>query len=181
MKRIVWLALCLVPLVLSASSEHGEVSRYLLQTGRESDYWPRVINFLIFAGLLYYLLAQPIKNFFVSRSAAISDRLKEIETKLKAAKEEKQEAQIRYEESLKKAETIVEDAKKEAKLLAEKIAAQGAQELEVLQKQFDEKIELESRKAYREAIDEVLRDNLTADDILLDEAKIIDIITKKAA
>ena len=181
MKRIVWLTVWLVPLALLASSEHGEASRYLAQTGRESDYWPRVINFLIFAGLLYYLLAQPIKNFFTSRSQAIADKLKEIEAKLKAAKEEKQEAQSRYEESVKKAEEIVSDAKNEAKLLAQKIAEQSMQELEALQKQYEEKMELESRKAYREAIDEVLRDNLTSDDILLDESKVIDLITKRAA
>ena len=180
MRRIVWLALILAPLALMASG-HAEESKYFAQTGRETDFWPRVVNFLIFAGLLYYLIAEPIKSFFKGRSESIAARLREIEERLRAAKEEKQEAQTRYEESLKKAEEIVEDAKKEAKLLAEKVAAQNALELEVLEKQYEEKIELEARKAYREAIDEVLNENITGDDIMIDEKKVIDIIAKKAA
>jgi F-type H+-transporting ATPase subunit b len=180
MRRIVWLTLIFAPLALMASG-HAEESKYFAQTGRETDFWPRVVNFLIFAGLLYYLIAEPIKNFFKSRSEGIAARLREIEERLRAAKEEKQEAQTRYEESLKKAEEIVEDAKKEAKILAEKVALQNAQELEVLEKQYEEKIELEARKAYREAIDEVLNENITTDDIMIDEKKVIDIIAKKAA
>jgi F-type H+-transporting ATPase subunit b len=180
MKRIVWVSLILAPLALMASG-HAEESRYFAQTGRETDYWPRVVNFLIFAGLLYYLIAEPVKSFFKGRSEAIASRLREIEERLRAAKEEKQEAQTRYEESVKKAEEIVEDAKKEAELLAEKIAAQCEQELEVLEKQYREKIELEERKAYREAIDEVLKENITTDDIMIDAKKVIDIVSKKAA
>jgi F-type H+-transporting ATPase subunit b len=182
MKKVLLVSLLVLPAVLLASSGHGEeASRYLAQTGRESDFWPRVINFSIFAALLWYLLASPIKDFFTGRSEAISSQLKEIEEKLQAAKEEKKEAQARLEESAKKAEQIIEDAKKEAVILAQKIAEANAQELEVMEKQFAEKIALEERKASREAIDEVLSENITTDDIMLDESKIVDIISRKVA
>jgi len=49
MKRIVLLALVIVPAILLANEGHSEESRYFLQTGRETDFWPRVINFTIFA------------------------------------------------------------------------------------------------------------------------------------
>jgi F-type H+-transporting ATPase subunit b len=182
MKKVLLLSLLVLPAVLLASGHGGEeASRYLAQTGRESDFWPRVVNFTIFAALLWYLLASPIKEFFVGRSEGISSQLKEIEEKLQAAKEEKTEAQALLEERLKKAEEIIEDAKKEAVILAKKIAEANAQELEVMEKQFAEKIALEERKATREAIDEVLSENITADDIMLDEAKVVDIISKKVA
>jgi F-type H+-transporting ATPase subunit b len=182
MKKVLLLSLLVLPAVLLASGHGGEeASRYLAQTGRESDFWPRVVNFTIFAALLWYLLASPIKEFFVGRSEGISSQLKEIEEKLQAAKEEKKEAQARLEESLKKAEEIIEDAKKEAVILAKKIAEANAQELEVMEKQFAEKIALEERNATREAIDEVLSENITTDDIMLDEAKVVDIISKKVA
>ena len=182
MKKVLLWSLIVLPAVVLASSGHGEeASRYFAQTGRESDYWPRVINFTIFAALLWYLLANPIKNFFKGRSEGIAGQLREIEEKLQAAKEEKKEAQARLDESVKKAEQIIEDAKKEAVILAQKIAEANAQELEVMEKQFNEKIALEERKATREAIDEVLSENITSDDIMLDESKIVDIISRKVA
>lgn len=182
MKKVLLLSLFVLPALLLANSGHGEeASRYLAQTGRESDFWPRVINFTIFAALLWYLLANPIKDFFSGRSEGIASQLKEIEEKLQAAKEQKKEAQARLDESITKAEQIIEDAKKEAVILARKIAEANTQELEAMEKQHAEKIALEERKATREAIDEVLSENITTEDIMLDEAKVVDIISRKVA
>jgi len=51
MKKIVLLSLLIVPAILLASgAPEGEVTRYFEQTGRESDYWQRVVNFTIFGG-----------------------------------------------------------------------------------------------------------------------------------
>jgi len=182
MKKLALFALLMVPAILLASGhDSGEASRYLAQTGRENDFWPRVINFTIFAAILYYLLANPIKNFFKGRREGIAGQLKEIESKLQAAKDEKKEAQTRLDESVHKAAEIIEDAKKEAEILAAKIAEASENELVVLEKQFEEKIALEERKAARDVIDEVLSENITTDDIALDENKVVDIITKKVA
>ena len=181
MKKIVLLSLLIVPAVLLASGGDAESSRYFAQTGRETDFWPRVFNFVIFASLLYYLLANPVKNFFKGRTEGIAAQLNEIEMKLQAAKDEKREAQKRLEESEKRAEEIIADAKAEAVILAEKIAKANENELAILDKQFEEKVALEERKSAREAIDEILSDNITNDDIMLDEAKVVEIISKKVA
>ncbi len=181
MKKWIVLALLMVPAIVLASGGHGEESRYFAQTGRESDFWPRVVNFTIFAALLYYLIASPIKNFFKGRKEGIAGQLKEIEEKLQAAKDEKREAQARLDESVKRAEQIIEDAKKEATVLAEKIRQANENELALMEKQLEEKIALEERKAAREAIDEVLSENITNNDINLNEAKVVEIISKKVA
>jgi F-type H+-transporting ATPase subunit b len=182
MKKLALFALLVVPAILLASGhESGEATRYFAQTGRESDFWPRVINFTIFASILYYLLANPIKNFFKGRSEGIAAQLKEIENKLQVAKDEKKEAQARLDESIHKATEIIEDAKAEAKILAEKIAEASENELTVLEKLFEEKITLEERKAARDVIDEILSENITADDITLDKSKVVDIISRKVA
>ncbi|WP_295418502.1 F0F1 ATP synthase subunit B [Sulfurovum sp.] len=182
MKKLALFALLMVPVMLLASGHAGgEESRYFAQTGRESDFWPRVINFTIFAALLYYLIANPIKNFFKDRRDSIAAQLREIEEKLQAAKDEKKEAQARLDESDKKADQIIEDAKKEAALLAQKIAETNENELLLMEKQLEEKMTLEERKAAREVIDEILSDNITNDDIMLDEAKVVDIISRKVA
>ena len=181
MKKIVLWSLLIVPAVLLASGGDAESSRYFAQTGRETDFLPRAVNFIIFAGILYYLLANPIKNFFKGRTEGIAGQLNEIESKLQAAKDEKKEAQTRLEESEIKAKEIIADAKAEAVILAEKIATANENELAILDKQFEEKIALEERKSAREAIDEILSENITNDDIQLDEAKVVEIISKKVA
>jgi len=181
MKKIVLLSLLVVPAILLASGGDAESSRYFAQTGRETDFLPRIVNFTIFAALLYYLLANPIKNFFKGRSEGIAAQLNEIEKKLQVAKDEKKEAQKRLDESEKRAEEILTDAKAEAVLLADKIATANQNDLVTLDKQLEEKMSLEERRSAREAIDEILSENITTDDIMLDEAKVVEIISKKVA
>ncbi len=180
MKKLALLSLLMVPAILLASGD-GEATRYFAQTGRETDFWPRLTNFIIFASLLYYLIASPIKNFFVGRKEGIAGQLKEIENKLQAAKDEKKEAQARLDESSKKADQIIADAKKEAILLAQKITETNEGELILMDKQFAEKMTSEERKAARAAIDEILNENITNDDIMINESKVVDIISKKVA
>ena len=181
MKKLALLSLLMVPAILLASGGDAESTRYFAQTGRETDFWPRAVNFIIFASLLYYLIASPIKNFFVGRKEGIAGQLREIEDKLQAAKDEKKEAQTRLDESGKKAEQIIADAKKEATLLAQKIAEANENELVLMEKQLADKMTLEERRSAREAIDEILSENITNDDIMIDEAKVVDIISKKVA
>jgi len=182
MKKLVLLSLLVVPAMLLASgSVDGETTRYFTQTGRETDFFPRIINFTIFAALLYYLLANPIKDFFKGRKDGIAAQLKEIEEKLQAAKDEKKDAQARLKESEKKADQIITDAKKEAVLLSKKIADGNQNDLNNMDKHLEEQIILEERKSAREAIDEILSENIVNNDIALDENKVVDIISKKVA
>jgi len=181
MKKLALLSLLMVPAILLASGADGETTRYFAQTGRETDFFPRAVNFIIFASILYYLIASPVKDFFVGRKKGIAGQLKEIEDKLQAAKDEKKEAQTRLDESGKKAEQIIEDAKKDAVFLAQKISEANINDLTLMEKQLEEKISLEERKSAREAIDEILSENITNDDIMIDEAKVVDIISKKVA
>jgi len=180
MKKLLLLSLLVAPAILLASGD-AESTRYFAQTGRETDFFPRLVNFVIFASLLYYLLANPIKDFFKGRKEGIAAQLKEIEEKLQAAKDEKKEAQTRLDESEKKSKQIIDDAKKEAVLLAEKIAQSNQNDLENMAKQADEKMNFEERKSARSVIDEVLSENITNDDIMLDETKVVDIVSKKVA
>ncbi|PHS31548.1 MAG: F0F1 ATP synthase subunit B [Sulfurovum sp.] len=181
MKKLVLWSLIIVPAILLASGGDTESSRYFAQTGRETDFLPRAVNFVIFASLLVYLLTNPIKAFFKGRTEGIATQLREIEEKLQAAKNEKKEAQTRLDESAKRADQIIEDAKKEAVMLAQKISETNKNDLATMTKQFDEKTAFEEKKSVREVIDEVLSENITNDDIMLDGTKVVDIISKKVA
>lgn len=168
----------MLPAILLANEGAGH---YEALTGRTTDFVPRIFNFLVFSGILYYLMANPIKNFFTGRQKGISSQLKEIEAKLQASKEEKKEAEARLNESKKKAEEIIVTAGKEAELLAAKISSNLDSELKVIEKQSSEKMALEERRAIREAIHTVLSNNITNDDIHIDEKKVINLLDKKVA
>ncbi len=181
MKHFVIAAGLLLPAVLLASGDSEAAKRYFDLTGRHTDFVPRIFNFLIFAGMLYYLLANPIKNFFTGRQKGISDQLKEIEAKLQASKDEKREAEANIEENKKKSEEIIKTAHKEAELLVSKIIDNSDKELKILEKQAKEKATLEERRVIREAIHVILSSNISNDDIQLNQKKVIDILDKKVA
>ncbi|HHO41741.1 MAG TPA: F0F1 ATP synthase subunit B [Epsilonproteobacteria bacterium] len=173
------IAFCL-PIVLLAAGGH-DGGRYFEMTGRHTDFWARVFNFTIFASLLYYLTANIIRNFFKNRKEQIAKQLDEIEKRLQEATAVQKEAEKKLNESEKKAKEIIADAKKEAIILSDKVMQDNLQELAYLEKQFEEKSDLEARKSAKETINEVLGDNIGSDDILVDEKKVISILNKKVA
>ena len=60
------------------------MSTYALASGHEggTDIVQRTVNFLLFAGHVWYLVAEPAKSYFASRSKAIADELKSVQAKL---------------------------------------------------------------------------------------------------
>lgn len=182
-KRVLTLSFLVVfPVLALATGDHetaGEVSKYFVMTGREHDLMPRIFNFLIFAGILYYLIANPIKNFLSNRSDAIAKQLREIEDKMKTAEKNKKDAMSKLKDSEKKAKEIISDAKKEALVLSEKIMLTNTSELENLSKQFDEKTVSETRKSTKSTIDSILNENIDNNDISINDKQVISAISTK--
>jgi F-type H+-transporting ATPase subunit b len=166
-----------MPLMVLASGHGGshEVSM------TNSDFFHRVLNFTIFAGLLYYLLATPMRDFFKGRSEAIQNQLNEIEAKLEASKKEELDAKERLKKAEIKAKEIVADSEAEAKVLVKQIEEKNRQLLLSLEKQLEEKIEVEKKKMVKVTVKELLENGISAKDITLDSSKIVSLISKKVA
>ena len=162
-------------IALASGGEHHEV------TMSNSDFWYRVFNFTIFAGLLYYLIANPIKGFFKGRQEEIANQLKEIEAKLQASKDEAKAAKEQLVANEAKAKEIIEDSMKEAKILADNIAKKNEEVLSSLEKQYDEKMELEGKKMVKETVAKLLGEGIDSDDIAVDNAKVVSLVSKKVA
>ena len=60
--------------------------------GGETDIIARTFNFIIFAGIIYYLIAEPLKSFFENRTLSIENQFKKNQEKLKESEEAKKEA-----------------------------------------------------------------------------------------
>ncbi len=170
-----------IPALLLASGDNELAQKYYELTGRHTDFVPRLFNFILLVALLYYLLANPIKEFLQARTEAIAKELAEIEALRQAAKDKKLKAQEELEYAKAKAKEILEDAKKEIALLKENIKKHTEQEVKALEKMCHEKCEIEQRKVLRETTANVLNESIEPNDIPLDAKKIINIVTKEVA
>ena len=166
-----------LPVVAMASGDAGHHG----VTMSNSDFWYRVLNFSIFAGIIYYLAASPIADFFKGRQADIAGQLKEIETKLQASKDEAKDAEAKVVASEAKAKELVADSQKEAKILVDNIAKKNEDALAVLDRSLDEKMELESKKMAKDVINKLLTEGISNDDIAVDESKVVSLVSKKVA
>jgi len=175
------IALLAIPALLLASGDNKMAEQYLELTGRATDFGPRLFNFVLLVALLYYLLANPLKEFLKNRSDSIAQELAEIERRRQASKDAKIKAELELEETKSKAKEIIEDAKAEISVIKEKIAKQTEQELAILEKVTQEKMEIEKRKVVKETTYNVLNESISTDDIPLDASKIINIVTKEVA
>ena len=147
----------------------------------DTDFVPRVVNFLIFFGILYYLLADIIRNFFSGRIQGIADELENIQKRLK----ESQSAKVKAIESVNNAKIhakeIIETAKGEAEILAKKIQDDATNEILSIEKAHSERIEIEERKMVREVVSEIVDDIFEDDSVSLNRDDFVNLVLKKAA
>ncbi len=170
MKLIITL-LVFVPVFLFASEEASE----------GSDIVARVINFSIFAGILYYLIADKVKVFFTTRTKEIADKLSSLQAKVEKTKELKQKAVQRVKESEEEAKELVELAHKEAELQIEKLKEASKSDIKNLIKSFESKKEVLEKKMATEVVSEIMDSLFSSNGLSLSEDELINIIDKKVA
>ena len=146
-----------------------------------TDIIPRTINFLIFAAILYRYIAAPIKNFFKGRSEEIVTTLKSIQQKVEESKKAKEEALKKLEESKILAKSLIEDAKKEAELIVNKIENDTKNELELLEKYHQERQEIERRKMIKSVVADTINSLFAKDIQTFDNNELVNIVMKKVA
>ena len=161
--------------VVTFASEHAPVAEV------ETDIIQRTVNFLIFAGIVYYLIAEPVKSYFTGRTQGIADELEKVQNRLKESKAAKEAANAKIDEAKKLAEEIMSSCKKENVIINEKMAAQLEFDLSNLEKQQSDIMELDKRQMVRSVVEEVLADALSQDNSGLDKDAFADIILKKVA
>jgi len=173
MKKLIYILLLILPVFLFAESAQ--------EASKGTDIIPRTINFLIFAGILYYLAANQIKDFFVGRKTGIADRLNSIQEKLKESSREKAEAKELIQKAKAEAKEILEISKNETQILKAKILENLELDMENLEKGYEDQISIERRKMTRAAISEVLDDVFAKDSLSLEKDELLNIVMKKVA
>ncbi len=164
----------LLPVMLFAGSE-GRVDI------ADTDIIERTLNFIIFASILYYLLAKFVKNAYKNRISGIADRLDSIQVKVRESVEAKQSAQTKVEEAKVSAKSLVETSKKEAQLLSQKIASDATTDIQNLEKSFNDKSSVERRRVTRDVVTTVLDKMFDKDSISVDKDELVKIVMKRVA
>jgi F-type H+-transporting ATPase subunit b len=166
----------LFPIVAMASgTEHHEVSM------NDSDFFYRILNFGIFAMLIYYLVANPIKGFFKNRSADIASQIDEIKARVQESKNKEKLAQERLAKSQEKAKEIIADSHSEAKILVDNIAKKNNELLNSMERHLEEKMEIEKKRMIKATIYELLENGIESSDIAVDNSRVISLISKRVA
>jgi F-type H+-transporting ATPase subunit b len=161
------------------------ISTYALaSSGAESggtDIVQRTVNFLLFFGLVWYLVAEPAKNYFAARSQGIADELQKVQDKLGESISLKKEALSKISDAEKFAEELVTASKKENKIINDNIMLQCEADLETITKQNTVLMEFEQRKMVRTVVENILSEVLSQSSDSFDKEAMASVILKKVA
>jgi len=168
--RILVIMLMLSTYALASNAEHAG-----------TDIVQRTVNFLLFAGLVWYLVAEPAKEYFAGRSQAIADELQKVQDRLNESITLKKDALSKISDAEKFAEELKVSSKKENKILNDSIMTQCNVELETLGKQQVSLMEFEQRKMIRLVVEETLNEVLNQSSENFDKEAMANVILKKVA
>ena len=170
MSRILVLMLSISTIALASNAEHGG-----------TDIVQRTVNFLLFAGLIWYLIAEPVKSYFTSRSQGIADELKKVQEKLNETITLKKDALAKISEAEKFAEELAVSSKKENKIINDNMMVQCDAELETLTKQQASASDFAQRKMVRSVVEDIIDEVLTQSGDSFDKEAMANVILKKVA
>jgi F-type H+-transporting ATPase subunit b len=137
----------------AAHGGHGGISPEMVQ-----DFIWRTANFLVFAGLLIYILTKkfPVKDFFAARSQEVAQTLEDLEAKKTAAQAALKEAEARLEAVAKEREAIIQQYLAEGENEKARILDKANAVAERIKEMARVSIEQETKKAAQSLKEEVV-------------------------
>lgn len=170
MKKILFALSAIIPMSLFASD-----------AGVQTDILERTVNFFIFAAIIYYLLSDKLKAFFVGRTESIQAELDKVQDMMKESEKKVIDAKQEIENAKKIADELVSSANSDIEAIKRKVEVAMEKEIANLSKSFDEKTELETKKVKREVVQSVLDQLLSNENIDLTQEELTSIVLKKVA
>ena len=170
MSRILVLMLMISTYALASNAEHAG-----------TDIVQRTVNFILFVGLIWYLVAEPAKNYFASRSQNIADDLKKVQEKLNESIALKKDALSKISDAQKYAEELKAVSKKENKIINDNIMLQCDSDLVVVSKQHTALMDFEQRKMVRDVAEDIVKETLNQSSENFDKKAMANVLLKKVA
>ncbi len=170
MSRILVIMLMISTYALASDAEHAG-----------TDIVQRTVNFALFAGLIWYLIAEPAKSYFAARSQGIADEMQKVQDKLNETISLKKDALAKISDAEKFVQELTVASKKENKILNDNIMTQCNVELETLAKQQVSLMDFDQRRMVRTVVEETLDEVLTQSSESFDKEAMANVILKKVA
>lgn len=167
MRNLLFFMICPVLVMASETAEYDIVAR--------------TINFILFAGIMYYFLANPIKNAYKGRIASIENKLNAIRDKVLSAQEKTKSAINEVEIARKRADELIEIGTKQALALAEKIELDAQNEIKFLKNNFEEQKDFARRVALKNTINDILFEIFGGNEVKIDQKDLVNLIIKKVS
>lgn len=145
----------------------------------KTDIFERLVNFIIFVILLWYLVADKLKAILSARSINIANKLSESQIKTKEARSKKEKAKIQLEEAKQRAKEIVEAAKKEALVSEKEIEEKTKEQILYIAKNNENSMKFQAKIFQKEIVQEILQEILYSNKIHLTSNDYINILEKK--
>ena len=151
------LVVCLLLVGLALASEGAPGGQEGISPAKITDFTWRTVNFLVFAGLLIYILTKkfPVKNFFMARSQGIAKNLEDLEKQKAAAAAALKEAEARLAEVAKEREAILKQYMDEGEMEKAKILDKANTVAARIKEMASLSIQQETRKATQGLREEV--------------------------
>jgi F-type H+-transporting ATPase subunit b len=153
------------------------------------DFWKRVLNFAIMAGVLIFLFKKfNLKGFFIKRTEKIAHTLNELETKKKEAEQTYQEYREKLAQLDKETDRILQEYIEQGEREKARIIANAEKAAAEIQQQTDMAIEQEIKSAKEDLKREIAELSVAAAETLLkerignkDQKKLVDDFMTKVA
>ena len=152
---VLGLGLMVTSVALASSGEAAHGGGHGISPTKITDFIWRTVNFLVFAGVLIYLLSKPTKAFFAKRSADISTSLEELEAQKAAAEEALAAAEARLAQVGAEREKLMEQFLAEGELEKAKIIEKAEMVAARIKEMAALSIAQETKKAAQELKQEV--------------------------
>lgn len=147
----------------------------------KTDIFQRSVNFIIFVGLMWYLLADKLKAMLHARSREIADKLSNAQAKVQESRHKKEKAQQRLKDTSKQVAELTRIAKQEAALSAQRIDEKAKEQVAALIKANEEAMEFQEKLFQKQIIEEILNEAFKSPKLEIDSKDYIGILEKKVA
>ncbi|QGY39825.1 F0F1 ATP synthase subunit B [Pseudodesulfovibrio cashew] len=141
MKRTVFFAVLLTALAISAvayanaAAEGGHATHALFTAENVKNYGLRIVNFILFAALLYKLGGAKIKEFFVGRRDGIKQELDDLQARQADAEKKLKEVESGIANMAQEKQEILAQAKAQGEAIKDAIIAKAHKDAEAMKDQ----------------------------------------------
>ncbi|MBC17836.1 MAG: ATP synthase F0 subunit B [Desulfovibrio sp.] len=177
MKRMyVFFAVLVSALAISSVAFAAAAEGHALFTSENvKDYGLRIVNFIIFAGLLYKFAGAKIRDFFVGRRDGIKQELDDLQTRQAEAEKKLKEVEAGIANMAQEKEAIIAEARQQGEAIKEGIIAKAHSDAEALKEQAKRTASNEAQAAIKtiraemaemvvEAAEKIVAEKLSAED-----------------